>query len=437
MPREPLLKKSTERIGEILVRRGWISNETLGRALDAQARPATRRVGDILKASGQVSEEQLAEALAEQHHLEYVAADRLASGWRIDTALYSFKWKHLRMLPMRDPQDRSYLLVTEATADEKLILPMDQSLDASQIKFGVAATTVIEQILQENVASNELQSPPVAQALALPSVPDFSLGDAREALPGLAAVDVPRVLRIVGALWGFCAAELERHAVVALAMGARFRIEVRQIVAEQRDDLPLGYIAQVTSAIGRALDVKVTVPRSTIQGRMAEVPWPPVWPPPDLLESVQPMLAAACRVPASLKSSPDSLRWMGTRTAAREALNQHLVAMAGVSLGAARIDDTAELWAALRARARALDANQAVRAAWERWKNVQAPALEVLPGHVLALACLVTGMLPSQLAPAMQIEVTNGPVFAVELWKRAEAPDDDPAGVMLKLVTPG
>ena len=78
--------------------------------------------------------------------------------------------------------------------------------------------------------------------------------------------------------------------------------------------------------------MKVTVPRSTVKGRMPEVPWPVVWPPPDLLESVQPILAATCRVPASLKSSPESLRWMGTRTAARDTLNQHLVAMAGVSL---------------------------------------------------------------------------------------------------------
>ena len=436
MPRVPLLKKSAERIGEILVRRGWISNEALGRALDAQARPAVRRVGDILKDAGQVTEEQLAQALAEQYHLEYVSSERLAGGWSIDRAVYTFKWKHLTILPMRDDAGSQWLLVTERTADEKLMLPMAQDVDIARIKFGVAATTVLEQILQENAASNELEYPPVIQKLELPSRPDPSLSDPRESLPGLAQLDVPRILRIVGALWGQCASELQRNAVVAFATGPRFRIEVRQIVVEPRDQLPPGYVAPVTSAVGRAFDVLVTLPRTTVAGPTPPMDWPPAWPPPDLVDSVRPLLTSSCRVPESLRTAPDSLRWMGTRSPTRDALNQHLVAQAGVSLGHARIDNYDELWSAVRARARALDATQAARRAWDRWKSAHAPLLEITPGHLLALACVTTRLLPKKLAPALQLEVERAPVFTVELWKQPDAAPDDPAGVRMKVTIP-
>lgn len=437
MPRQPLLKKSAQRIGEILIRRGWITNEELGRALDAQQRPSVKRVGEILKGLGLVSEGQLAQALAEQYQLEYIDLECLAAGWRIDRDLYTFKWKHLRMLPMRDPEDRSWLLVTEATADEKVLLQVDDAVDFSRIKFGVACTSVLEQVMWEHPATNELEVPPVAQRLEMPSRSDETDGEnPREAVPGLAVVDVPRLLEIVGALWGQCAEELQRNAVLSIATGPRFRIEVRQIVQDSVGELPPGYVAQITSRLGRNFDVRVTVPRSTVSGVPPEPAWPAVWPPPDLVESVTPLLESACKVPAALRSTPDSLRWMGSRSIARESLNHHLIATAGISLGHARIDDVPELWAAVRARIRALDANQGVRKAWDRWKAVSAPQLEILPGHLLAFTCLATGILPKRLAPELAIRIEPGQQFFLELWKSKDAADDDPAGLTLRVGCP-
>ena len=410
MPREPLLKKSNHRIGEILVRRGWVSNEALGRALDQQQRPATMRVGEILKASGLVSEEQLAEALAEQYALPYIDLQRLASGWTIDRELYTFKLKHLRILPMRDAAGAQWLLVTEATADEKMMLQDGVGADFSRVKFGVVAPTVLEQVLAENPAANELVQPPIKQTIALPPP-----GPAGETPPGLARLDVARLLTIVGALWSQSAAELERNAVLTIARGPAFRVAVRQIAVEPSDTLPPGYLSPVTSDAGRQFAVEVTLPLATQEGASAELDWPVVWPPPDLADSVGPLLHERCRVPDALKTSAGSLRWMRSRSPSREVLNRHLIGSAGVSLGHARIDDTDELWDAIRARARGLDANQAARLHWERWKALAAPRLDIAPGHLLAFASLATGSLPRALASTLDLERADGPVFAVEL----------------------
>lgn len=422
MPREPLLKKSPQKIGEILVKHGWISNEALGRALDQQARPAVKKVGEILKASGQVTEEQLAQALAEQYGLQYFDLQGLPEGWKIDRDLYTFKWKHLHILPMRDVANVAWLMITEATADEKLILQIDNSVDLSRLRFGVVAATVLDQILSENPASNETVFPPVPQQLTIPPAGEVSGDPALEAVPGLAKLTLDRLLAIVGALWSESGVELERNAVIAIKRGPRFRIEVRQAVMDQTHELPPGYVHLVSSRVGRRLDVEITLPHTSVEGAAAELDWPVVWPPPDLVDSVGPLLDAQCRVPPFLRHSRDSLRWMSTGSGAREALNDHLIAAAGVSLGHARIDDRTELWQAIRARARGLEANQAARLHWDRWKSAQSGPLEIAPGHILAMASLATGSMPRALAPTLEIQHADGPVFAVELYLAGNRP---------------
>lgn len=436
MPRDPLLRKSSTRIGELLVQRGFLTADGLKLALDAQKRKPSRRLGDILREDGLVTEEQLAQALADQYGLTFIDLQRLPAGWTLDRELYNFKLKHLKILPMRDPQGQVWYLLSEASADEKMMIPED--VDLTRIRFGVAPTTCLEQVLAENAASNEGVYPPIVQDLAFPQ-PASDPGTRDQMVPAFGVLDLERVLTIIGALFGQSRIEVERRAVLKLARGPRFRVEVHQIVPEPVDAVPPGYVQSVSSRVGRAAEISVRVPYTTRPGTPDPLGWPSVWPPPDLAETLTPFIASLCKVPAALRSRPDGLRWLGNATAARDRLNVETVQALGVSVGRERIDDTHELWDAMLARVRSLEALQAARVDWDRFKQISCAHLDILPGNVLGMAALATNTRPAELVKRIALEVEPSDVFAIELFREPKSAGADTgplAGLTLRVSCP-
>lgn len=436
MPRDPLLRKSPTRIGELLIKRGFLTADGLKLALDAQKRKPSRRLGDILKEDGLVTEEQLAQALADQYGLAFIDLERLPAGWALDRELYNFKLKHLKILPMRDPQGQVWYLLSEASADEKMMIPEDA--DLTRISFGVAPTTSLEQVLAENAAFNEGEYLPVVQDLAFPQ-PASDPGTRDQMVPALSVLDLERALTIIGALFGQSRIEVERHAVFKLARGPRFRVEVHQILSEPVDTVPPGYVQGVSSRVGRGMEISVRIPYTTRPGTPEPLGWPAVWPPPDLAETLTPFIASLCKVPEALRLRPDSLCWMGNATPARDRLNVETVQALGVSVGRERVDDTGELWDAMLARVRSLEALQAARADWERWKPISASPLDILPGNILGMAALATSTRPAELAKRLALEVEPSDVFAIELFREPKAAGADKgplAGITLRVSCP-
>ena len=89
MPRDKLLRKIPQRIGDILVQEDWITPEALAEALEIQRRSTVKRVGEILRECGYVNEEQIARALAKQYDLKYFDLKEMADGWSLSRELYS------------------------------------------------------------------------------------------------------------------------------------------------------------------------------------------------------------------------------------------------------------------------------------------------------------------------------------------------------------
>ncbi|NTU70275.1 MAG: Flp pilus assembly complex ATPase component TadA [Coriobacteriia bacterium] len=110
---------SNERMGEVLVRIGMISEEQLRGALDEQA-SSGGRLGDVLVRGGAVTEDQLAAGLAEQKGLEYVSLSSLT----IDDVAAN-------LLPAHFLQRKSILPV--GFDDGRLVLAMSDPLDVEAI----------------------------------------------------------------------------------------------------------------------------------------------------------------------------------------------------------------------------------------------------------------------------------------------------------------
>jgi hypothetical protein len=440
-------------------------------------------VGEILRSLGCLSEEQLSRALAEQYQLEYIDLEKLPPGWNLMREFYSSKCKSLKILPLSDPQQKAWLVISELTEDQKLLLHASELFDLSRIQFAVASATPQLQVIDEHLTWDEpdaavaaapmpMPAPPqwlldvldvsqpgwkplppeALESLALPAPPpgtplDEQARSCRAALaaaqhavpPPVLTMSPDRLVTCLGSLWGRSAAELRRAARVALVRGPRFRVEV---VPSPRPPDPLRVLGRpriVEEAPLPQVEVHVTLPWFAVDEEPPGPGWPADWPPADLTESLDPLLARLCHIPASLKTGERSLRWIGRSTPARAELNRLTLGSVGVSLGTGRIDSIAEFWDSLLARFRRLEANRAVRRDWRRWRSLAIEPLEVTPGGILCLAALALDRDPANLDAGLRIDVKKGPALAVELFRSPEGlpvRPDDLSGITLAVTVP-
>ncbi|MBI4860798.1 MAG: hypothetical protein HY815_11130 [Candidatus Riflebacteria bacterium] len=483
MLRESPLRKGPQRIGEILVRRGWVKKEEIDYALGLQKESGVKRVGEILLGLGWLTAEQLSRAIAEQFQLEFLDLESLPPGWTLLRELYTWKSKHLRLLPLRDPEQNVCFVISELTQDQKLPLEADSGFDLSRIRFAIATTQAQLQVFNEHQAWDEPEDalpqepliyptppgwlralqdpfvaspePPPAEALAAlgldspsaPRSPEELVQAARAATqsiwfavpPALLTLSLQRLLTIVGALWGQSATEVRRSAKVFLQGGPRLRIEIaRPAVAEAR---PQGGLPRPPAQVHAPapIEVRVTIPWFCVNESSREPSWPRGWPAPDLAENLEPLLKSLCRIPPSLKTGESSLRWMGKDSPARAEVNRLTTGSIGVSLDSTRIDDVAELWSALLARARRLEANRVVRWDWSKWRGLRARPLEIWPGGILALASLAFDLEPEQVAGGLRVETIEGAPFSLELFRSSDGPakgSGDLSAMTIRLTCP-
>lgn len=477
MPREKLLRKSPQKIGEILVQKGYISQEALEQALQIQKKTRVRRVGEILKDMGRVSEEQIGRSLADQYQLDYIDLSTLPPGWTIDAQLYSFKAKYLKILPLRDPEQNIWFILSDVTEDEKLQIDLPLTADLGTIRFAVAASTPQTQFLNEHPTEDEKETPGNDDMPIIPSQPAWlermldggeprpdeipeaiqMLGLSRALLnepletqiqslrqaverahtttpERLCCVEPERLLEIIGILWARAPSEFQRVARLAIRRGPRFRLEFRQVVPVDRTtELPPGFVKQAPDLKGRNLEVNCTLPLVCRRSEKQSLSWPSPWPPPDLSDAITPLFSQLCHIPSHLKMQSDSLRWLGNDSPGRQVLNELTISMLGVSLKFAKIISIAELWDAIRARVRCLQSNQVVRNDWERWKAVQSQLLDIHPGTILAMCCLALGSEPAALSSSLRIERVQDPIFSIELYRQSDESGQQP---VLRISTP-
>lgn len=478
MPREKLLRKSPQKIGEILVQKGFISQEALEQALLIQKKTRVRRVGEILKDMGRVSEEQIARGLAAQYMLEYIDLAALPAGWSIDAQLYSFKAKYLKILPLRDPEKNIWFILSDVTEDEKLQVDLPLTADLGTIRFAVAASTPQTQFLNENPTEEEKETPSHDDLPIIPSQPAWlermldggdphpdeipeaiqmlglsralhnepwdtqiqtvrtGIDRAKMTTPQhLCCVEPLRLLEIIGILWARSPSEFQRLARLVIRRGPRFRLEFRQVVPVDRTtELPPGFVQQAPDFKGRNLEVSCTLPLVCQRSELPNLSWPSPWPPPDLADALTPLFNQLCHIPVHLRCQPDSLRWLGNDSPGRQALNELTISTLGVSLKYAKVLSTSELWEAVRARVRCLHSNQVVRNDWERWRSIQSQLLDIHPGSILAMCCLALGSEPAELSRTLRLERVQDPIFSIEIYKQ---PVDGGEESVLRISTPG
>jgi hypothetical protein len=251
----------------------------------------------------------------------------------------------------------------------------------------------------------------------------------------LCCVEPHRLLDVIGILWARSLCEFQRLARLVIRRGPRFRLEFRQVVPVDRTtELPPGFVQQAPDFKGRNLEVSCTLPLVCQRTEIPALNWPAPWPPPDLSDALAPLFSRLCHIPAHLKGQPDSLRWLGNDSPGRLALNALTISIVGVSLNFAKVLSIAELWDAIRARVRCLQANQVVRNDWERWRSIQSQLLDIHPGSILAMCCLALGREPADLSPVLRIERVQDPIFSIELYKQGAAEGGEVS--VLRISTP-
>lgn len=244
-----------ERLGEVLVAEGLLSDAQLAEALELQARDGGK-LGELLVRELILSEEDLAAALARQKGLDHVnlasySVDRTAA------TLVSERFATLRdAIPIAFEEDR--LIV--AMAD-----PLDiETLDDVELRTGRKATPVVASASQIRLAIDKY----IASADAFANVVS-SVEVEEEALdPARAAEDVP-VVRLVN--------QLIREAVHEKASDIHVEPLERELVIRYRIDgvlnemmrLPTAARAGMVSRIKIMADMDIAERRRAQDGRIA------------------------------------------------------------------------------------------------------------------------------------------------------------------------
>jgi len=246
---------SRERLGELLVRVGIISDEQLDLALDEQIRTGGK-LGEVLVTSLILTEDQIAEALAEQKGLEHINL----AGVDIDRAA-------VVLLPVRMEQRRGVIPI--GFKEGRLVLamadPLDvEAIDEAELRTGYKVEAVV-------AAASQVQYAIEKYAVASDALQELVLSEHEEDEQELDAVlegDVP-VVRIVN--------QLLREAVIDGASDIHFEAEENGVRVRYRIDgvlqdvahLPKSSQAGLISRIKVMAEMDITERRRPQDGRIA------------------------------------------------------------------------------------------------------------------------------------------------------------------------
>jgi len=246
---------SRERLGELLVRVGIISDEQLGAALDEQVRTGGK-LGEVLVTSLTLTEDQIAGALAEQKGLEHINL----AGVDIDRSA-------VVLLPVRMEQRRAVIPI--GFRDGRLILamadPLDvEAIDEAELRTGFKVDAVVATASQVQYAIEKY-------AVASDALHELVLSEhveEDEEADTIVDVDVP-VVRMVN--------QLLREAVIDGASDIHFEAEENGVRVRYRIDgvlqdvahLPKSSQAGLLSRIKVMADMDITERRRPQDGRIA------------------------------------------------------------------------------------------------------------------------------------------------------------------------
>jgi len=154
-------------LGTLLIERGYIDQEQLDEALRRSAENG-ERLGEVIVRLGWASEEDLAKVLAEQWHLRYYERSAISFDGK---ALRRMSWEdasRLEALPIHENEDGAVVVAVAEPTDARLLALRE--LLGDRIDFVVVAKTAIEtglrsELLAKDGRSTEVETPEVDKAV--------------------------------------------------------------------------------------------------------------------------------------------------------------------------------------------------------------------------------------------------------------------------------
>ena len=153
-------------LGTLLIERGYIDQEKLDEALRLSAENG-ERLGEVIVRMGWASEDDLAKVLAEQWHLRYYERSAISFDGK---ALRRMSWEdasRLEALPIHENDDGAVVVAVAEPTDARLLALRE--LLGDRIDFVVVAKTAIEtglrsELLAKDGRSTEVETPETDEA---------------------------------------------------------------------------------------------------------------------------------------------------------------------------------------------------------------------------------------------------------------------------------
>jgi hypothetical protein len=139
-------------LGTLLIERGYIDQEKLDEAL-RQSAGSGERLGEVIVRMGWASEDDLAKVLAEQWHLRYYERSAISFDGR---ALRRMSWEdasRLEALPIHENEDGAVVVAVAEPTDARLLALRE--LLGDRIDFVVVAKTAIETGLRSELLAKD------------------------------------------------------------------------------------------------------------------------------------------------------------------------------------------------------------------------------------------------------------------------------------------
>ena len=179
-------------LGTLLIERGYIDQEQLDEALRRSAENG-ERLGEVIVRQGWATEDDLAKVLAEQWHLRYFERSAISFDGK---ALRRMSWEdasRLEALPIQENEDGAVVVAVAEPTDARLLALRE--LLGDRIDFVVVAKTAIETGLRSELLAKDGSGVEVAPVAESENDEPESEGNgqfkAYEAMAGSTAFDGP------------------------------------------------------------------------------------------------------------------------------------------------------------------------------------------------------------------------------------------------------